>query len=187
VYNHKQKGRNYQMEDILILVNELDEPCGQMEKLKAHQVGALHRAFSVFIFNSKGELLLQQRAKEKYHSSGLWTNTCCSHPRIGEEMGEATHRRLSEEMGITCPTTFAFSFLYNAVMENGLIEHEFDHVYFGNSDEIPVPEKSEVQAWRYISLKDLRHEITESPENFTAWLAISLDKVVEIMEVSTRK
>jgi isopentenyl-diphosphate delta-isomerase len=172
------------MEDILILVNELDEPCGQMEKLKAHQIGALHRAFSVFIFNSKGELLLQQRANEKYHSSGLWTNTCCSHPRIGEKTNEAVDRRLMEEMGMKCATTFAFSFLYHAPMENGLIEHEFDHVYFGYSDDLPLPEESEVRDWKYISLNQLQREIEQSPENFTAWLTICLDKVIEQVAVS---
>ncbi len=167
------------MEDKVILVNETDEPIGQMGKLQAHETGTLHRAFSVFIFNSKGELLLQKRAKEKYHSSELWTNTCCSHPRFGEKTKAAVDRRLMEEMGMKCQTTFAFSFLYRAAMENGLIEHEFDHVYFGYSDEIPSPDKSEVQAWKYVSIKELQEEIIKSPENYTAWLAICLHKVVE--------
>ena len=162
----------------------MDDACGEMEKLQAHQLGALHRAFSVFIFNSKGELLMQQRAKEKYHSSELWTNTCCSHPRLGEETSGAVTRRLMEEMGMKCATTFAFSFLYHAPMENGLIEHEFDHVYFGYSDDLPQPNSAEVQDWKYVSLNKLQLEIKQFPKQFTAWLTICLDKVIEHVAVS---
>lgn len=119
------------MEEV-ILVNEKDEPIGTMEKLEAHQKGALHRAFSVFLFNPKGELLLQRRALHKYHSAGLWTNTCCSHPRPGEETSAAAHRRLKEEMGMEADLRFMTSFQYRSEFENGLTEHEFDHVFIGS-------------------------------------------------------
>ena len=119
------------MKEYLILVDEKDNELGSMEKLQVHEKGLLHRAFSVFIFNTKGELLLQQRASEKYHSPNLWTNTCCSHPRTGEKTTNAVERRLMEEMGMQCDTTFQFQFLYKAYFDNGLIEHELDHVYFG--------------------------------------------------------
>src|SRR6187399_1825004 len=127
------------MEDYLILVDEQDKQYGKLEKQLVHELGLLHRAFSVFIFNKKGELLLQQRADEKYHSAGLWTNTCCSHPRFGEEIKDSVTRRLEEEMGMNCEMEFAFSFIYKSTFENGLTEHEFDHVFFGISDELPVP------------------------------------------------
>ena len=165
------------MNDYLILVDEKDVEWGKLEKLLVHQMGLLHRAFSVFIFNSKGELLLQQRADDKYHSGGLWTNTCCSHPRFGENISWAIERRLIEEMGMRCKTDFAFSFTYKASFANGLIEHEFDHVYFGMSDKLPIPEKSEVQDYRYITLENLEREITSQPEKYTEWLKICLPKV----------
>jgi len=167
------------MDDILILVDEKDNACGKMDKLLVHQLGLLHRAFSVFIFNSKGELLLQQRADGKYHSEGLWTNTCCSHPRFGEELSEAIPRRLMEEMGMNCKTNFAFSFLYKTTFENGLTEHELDHVYFGISDDIPVPASSEVKNWKYISLSELGDNILLHPEHYTEWMKICLPKVKE--------
>ncbi len=164
-------------EEYLILVDENDKQWGKLEKLLTHQLGILHRAFSVFIFNTKGELLLQQRADEKYHSAGLWTNTCCSHPRYGEETNDAVSRRLYEEMRMQSETQFAFSFLYKAAFENGLIEHEFDHVFMGISDEIPAPEKLEVKDWKYINLEDLSNEIILNPEHYTEWLKISLPQV----------
>ncbi len=165
------------MNESLILVNEKDEACGKMEKLAVHQLGLLHRAFSVFIFNSKGELLLQQRAEDKYHSGGLWTNTCCSHPRYGEDTQSSVERRLMEEMGMHCKTNFAFSFMYKTQFENGLIEHEFDHVYIGVSDELPLPTKAEAQNWKYITLANLEQEISQEPKKFTAWLKICLPQV----------
>ncbi len=167
------------MKDNLILVDENDTPWGKMEKQLVHERGLLHRAFSVFIFNSKGELLLQQRAEGKYHSGGLWTNTCCSHPRFGEEISEAIPRRLMEEMGMSCPANFAFSFIYKASFDNGLTEHEFDHVYFGKSDDLPKPEKSEVQNWRYSSLHSLQSDVSSQPEIYTEWMKICLPRVVE--------
>lgn len=164
-------------DDYLILVDDKDQQWGKLEKQLVHQLGLLHRAFSVFIFNSKGELLLQQRADEKYHSGGLWTNTCCSHPRFGEEMKDAIRRRLHEEMSITCETAFAFSFTYKTTFENGLTEHEFDHVYFGITDLLPVPQNSEVKAWRYLDLETLEKEIHQHPENYTEWMKICLPQV----------
>lgn len=165
------------MTDYLILVDKNDKQWGKLEKLLVHELGLLHRAFSVFIFNSKGELLLQQRADDKYHSGGLWTNTCCSHPRFGEEISWAIERRLKEEMGISCKTDFVFSFIYKTQFENGLTEHEFDHVYFGVSDELPIPEKSEVKNWKYISIKNLEADIIIHPERYTAWMKICLPQV----------
>jgi isopentenyl-diphosphate delta-isomerase len=165
------------MNDYLILVDEKDRQWGKLEKLMVHQLGLLHRAFSVFIFNSKGELLLQQRADEKYHSGGLWTNTCCSHPQFGEELSTAIERRLMEEMGMCCKTEFAFSFIYNAEFINGLTEHEFDHVYFGLSDDLPVLEKSEVKNYRYITLENLEQEILNQPELYTEWIKLCLPMV----------
>lgn len=162
----------------LILVDEYDNPIGQAEKMFVHENGLLHRAFSVFIFNSKSELLLQQRSDEKYHSAGLWTNTCCSHPRFGEEMQSAIDRRLMEEMGMKCETEFRFSFVYKTKFNNGLTEHEFDHVYFGKSDINPEPEKTEVQAWKYCSLEDLEKDIITNPELYTEWLKLCLHKII---------
>lgn len=165
------------MNDFLILVDENDKQWGKLEKLLVHQLGLLHRAFSVFIFNSNGELLLQQRADEKYHSGGLWTNTCCSHPQFGEEIPDSIRRRLFEEMGMQCKTKFAFSFLYRANFENGLTEHEFDHVYFGISDTLPMPEKSEVKDWKYMSISSIENDISNRPEAYTEWLKICLPEV----------
>jgi isopentenyl-diphosphate delta-isomerase len=160
------------MIEYLILVDETDSPCGKMEKLEVHQRGLLHRAFSVFILNTKGELLLQQRANHKYHSGGLWTNTCCSHPQYGEETTDAVNRRLQEEMGMCCNASFAFSFMYNVQLENGLIENEFDHVYIGITNEKPVPNPNEVQNWKYISLEELETDLSQNPETYTEWLKI---------------
>ncbi len=161
----------------LILVDEQDKPMGKLEKMLVHQLGLLHRAFSVFIFNKKGDLLIQQRADDKYHSPGLWTNTCCSHPRYGEIMTDAIHRRLHEEMGLQCNTSFTFSFLYKVKFENGLIEHEYDHVYFGVTDNKPFPNRSEVKDWKYISFDHLEKDILKHPEHYTEWLNISFPKV----------
>lgn len=165
------------MNEQVILVDENDVPVGTMAKLEAHQKGLLHRAFSIFIFNSKGELLLQQRALDKYHSAGLWSNTCCSHPMPGESSEEAARRRLKEEMGLVCELKHAFSFLYKANFNNGLTEHEYDHVYFGTSDLLPVINKEEVNSWKYVSLTDLQNQIHESPGLYSAWLKDCLEKV----------
>ncbi|MDY0907321.1 isopentenyl-diphosphate Delta-isomerase [Pedobacter sp. CFBP9032] len=167
------------MEELVILVDTNDSPIGQMEKLEAHQKGELHRAFSIFIFNTKGELLLQQRALDKYHSGGLWTNTCCSHPRPGEDNLAAANRRLKEEMGMKANLTPAFSFTYRAEFESGLIEHEYDHVFFGKSDLLPVINKEEVEQYKYINLDTLKQELLLYPDHYTPWLNICLEKVIE--------
>ncbi|HYK76974.1 MAG TPA: isopentenyl-diphosphate Delta-isomerase [Daejeonella sp.] len=167
------------MNELLILVDENDRELGVSDKLSVHQNGSLHRAFSVFIFNSKGELLLQQRADEKYHSPGLWTNTCCSHPIKGEEIEDTIKRRLQEEMGMQCKTEFQFTFIYKAEFDNGLTEHELDHVYVGFSDDLPAPNSLEVKNCRYINLHLLKQEIALNPQDFSAWLKICLPKVIE--------
>lgn len=158
----------------VILVNEQDEPVGVMDKLEAHEKGLLHRAFSVFIFNSKGELLLQQRALSKYHSPGLWTNTCCSHPRAGEENAEAAHRRLKEEMGFDCELEYKGSLIYKVQFGNGLFEHELDHVFTGVFDGIPQINPDEVASFRWITLQNLKNEIEKDSSYFTHWLQLIL-------------
>ncbi len=163
--------------DQVVLVDENDNPIGTMEKLEAHQKGVLHRAFSVFIFNSKGEMLIHQRALGKYHSGGLWTNTCCSHPRPHEDTEAAANRRLSEEMGMQAPLKHSFSFVYKSAFVNNLTEHEFDHVFTGTTDAAPVPNPSEVMDWRYVTLKLLDREIENNPEQFTTWFRICYPKV----------
>lgn len=161
----------------VVLVDEKDTQIGIMEKMAAHIVPRLHRAFSIFIFNSKGELLLQQRALSKYHSPGLWTNTCCSHPRQGETLKEATARRLQEEMGMTCDMHEVFTFIYKAPVGLGLIEHEFDHVWFGQSDTTPIINTDEVESWKYMSLDDIADDMKVHPESYTEWFKISFDKI----------
>lgn len=173
--------------EYVILVNELDIETGEMEKLTVHQMGLLHRAFSVFIFNSNSELLLQQRADGKYHSPGLWTNTCCSHPKPGESTLNACKRRLMEEMGMGCDLEFQFSFIYKFQFANGLTEHEFDHVFFGRTDDLPEMNLTEVKNWRYINLSDLENEITIHPENYTAWLKICMPKIKEQLPTNSDK
>jgi isopentenyl-diphosphate Delta-isomerase len=165
------------MEQHLVLVDENDKECGKMEKLKAHQLGLLHRAFSVFIFNTKGELLLQQRADCKYHSPALWTNTCCSHPEFGETIEQAIERRLMEEMGMECATEFVFSFKYKVAFDNGLIENEFDHVHFGVSNKLPIPNNSEVKNWKYVNLIQLEKDILQNPNQYTEWMKICFPEV----------
>jgi isopentenyl-diphosphate Delta-isomerase len=170
------------MQELLILVDEKDNQLGTMEKLEVHKKGLLHRAFSVFIFNSEGKFLLQQRADEKYHSPGLWSNTCCSHPLSGETVANAVKRRLGQEMGMQTETTFQFSFIYKKEFDNGLTEYEFDHVYFGKSDELPHPDPAEVKNWKYISLPDLKDDILQNPDNYTEWLKICFEKVLEHLQ-----
>ena len=164
--------------ELIILVDENDNEIGLKEKLAAHEEGLLHRAFSVFIFNSNNELLLQQRAAEKYHSAGLWSNTCCSHPNSLENISETVSRRLHEEMGIYAEAEFKFKFIYFATLENGLKEYEMDHVFFGRSDEKPIPDPAEVQNWKYVSLEKLNDEIIFNPEQYSAWLKLCLPQVI---------
>jgi isopentenyl-diphosphate delta-isomerase len=161
----------------VILVDEQDTPVGTMEKLEAHQKGLLHRAFSVFAFNGRGELLLQRRAPHKYHSAGLWTNTCCSHPSPGEETEAAAHRRLQEEMGFDCPLQHVGSLTYRTEFDNGLTEHEFDHVFTGRFDGEPALNLDEADASRWISKHDLHAELSAHPEHFTYWFRLAIEDV----------
>jgi len=163
------------MDDALILVDAEDRVVGTASKLDAHRSGALHRAFSVFVFDAQDTLLLQQRARGKYHSGGLWTNTCCGHPRPTEDTPEAAGRRLREEMGLACALHAAGSFRYHAQLDHGLVEHELDHVFVGRSDRDPVPDPNEVAGWRRVSIAELRDELRRFPERFTAWFAPSLE------------
>jgi isopentenyl-diphosphate delta-isomerase len=167
------------MTEQVILVDNKDLPIGKMDKMEAHEKGLLHRAFSVFIFNSKNELLLQQRAKSKYHSGGLWTNTCCSHPRWDEENLAAAKRRLNEEMGLSCDLSYGFNFTYKADFSDGLIEHELDHVFFGSTDELPSINLEEVEGYKYMDLDTLKKDIIEHPDLYTPWLKICLEMVIE--------
>ncbi len=164
------------LEELVILVNEKDEQIGLMPKLEAHEKALLHRAFSVFIFNEKNELMLQQRAMDKYHSPGLWTNTCCSHQRDGESNIEAGKRRLQEEMGFTTDLKETISFIYKAPFDNGLTEHEFDHILVGNYNGIPQINKEEVAQWMWMPLDDVKRDITENPSKYTEWFKIIFDK-----------
>ncbi|MBK8226197.1 MAG: isopentenyl-diphosphate Delta-isomerase [Flavobacteriales bacterium] len=157
-------------EDQVVLVNERDEAIGTMGKLRAHQEGALHRAFSVFLFDDQGRLLLQRRSPGKYHSAGLWTNTCCSHPRPGEPVAVAARRRLVEEMGISVEVEHRFSFLYKARFDNGLHEHELDHVFFGSFSGRPNPAADEADGWDYLHPDRLGADLEAHPERYTVWL-----------------
>lgn len=165
------------MKEEVILVNEADEQIGVMEKMEAHEKGLLHRAFSVFIFNTKGEMLLQQRALNKYHSGGLWTNACCSHPRPGEDTLQAAQRRLMEEMGIKTPLTFKTSFTYKTAFENGLTEHEFDHVFIGTFNEEPHINNNEVNSYCWKSVESTKNSVKQMPDIYTSWFKIALEKV----------
>ncbi|MCM5527610.1 isopentenyl-diphosphate Delta-isomerase [Parasegetibacter sp. NRK P23] len=165
----------------IVLVNERDEQTGTMEKMEAHRQALLHRAFSVFIFNNNGELLLQQRAPGKYHSGGLWTNTCCSHPEPGESVEMAAERRLKEEMGFSVKLDKAFDFIYKAPFDNGLTEHEFDHVFVGNYDGEVHPDPNEVSAIRYASLEAIEEALKQDPAAYTAWFHIAFPKLLEWM------
>lgn len=167
------------MTENVILVDDHDNQIGIMPKMEAHVKGRLHRAFSIFIFNTKGELLLQQRAFDKYHSGGKWTNTCCSHPRSGEKTINAAHRRLMEEMGMECNIYHTFSFQYQAEVMEGIIENEFDHVFFGISDQPPVINPLEVASYRYTGMNTLLEEINSHPDKYTAWLKICFNQVME--------
>ena len=167
------------MKEEVILVDANDNAIGKSEKHAAHLSGQLHRAFSVFIFDDKGRLLLQKRANSKYHSAGLWTNTCCGHPRPGEDLKGAATRRLKEEMGLNCELEEVFLFSYYAELENKMIENEIDHVFFGISNEKPIPDALEASDWKYENCKELAGQIKEQPQNFTAWFALCFDKMME--------
>lgn len=156
----------------IILVDKKDREIGSDSKLKIHKLGLLHRSFSIFIFNSRGELLIQKRALNKYHSGGLWSNSCCSHQNLDESLSEAIHRRLKEEMGIDCVLKESFTFLYNVKLKNGLIEHELDHVFVGFSDEKPKINHKEVSDFKYVSVKEVKKDIKINPDMYTEWFKI---------------
>ncbi len=164
-------------QEYVILVDEQDHELGLMEKMQAHHEGKLHRALSVFVFNSKKEMLLQKRANSKYHSPGLWTNTCCSHPRKNETVESAANRRLQEEMGMGCELNYRFNFIYKAQLENNLIEHELDYVYTGYSDALPVPNPEEVSAYRYASIEEIEKDIKLNQQNYTVWFTLIFERV----------
>jgi len=159
----------------VILVDERDEEVGTMEKLEAHRRGLLHRAFSILLFNSQGQVLLQKRSRNKYHSGGLWTNTCCSHPLPGETMEHATRRKLKQEMGIDLHTDFAYKFIYRAELDHGLTEHECDHVFTGHFDGTPEINTDEVEDWKYADLHMLREDAQQHPDRYTHWFRLMLN------------
>lgn len=161
----------------VILVDENDHPVGVMEKMEAHRLAALHRAVSVFITNSKGDWILQRRAFNKYHSNGLWANTCCSHPYPGESSLEAAHRRLKEEMGIECQLNEIFSFIYREPLDNDLSEHELDHIFVGVSDDFPEMNKDEVVEWKAISFSELHADMISNPDAYTVWFRKLYERV----------
>ena len=186
-YFEKHKTRNTKRQNTIMIENEVilvdvnDNPIGTMEKMEAHEKAVLHRAISVFIVNSQGEWLLQQRTLDKYHSKGLWTNTSCSHPYPGESSLDAANRRLTEEMGLKAELTELFSFTYKQELENNLTEHEYDHVFYGISDELPQPNPNEVMDYEYISFTEMKKNVEQHPENYTAWFKLIYERVGEII------
>lgn len=170
-------------EEMVVLVNENDEKVGLMPKMEAHEKGVLHRAFSVFVLNGKNEVMLQQRALGKYHSPGLWTNTCCSHQRDGESTIEAGKRRLMEEMGFSCPLKETTSFIYKAPFDNGLTEHELDHILVGNYEGKVQINPDEVASWKWMPLEEVKLDIEKNPNLYTAWFKIIFDEFYEHLSV----
>ncbi|MGY6561965.1 MAG: isopentenyl-diphosphate Delta-isomerase [Luteibaculaceae bacterium] len=171
--------------DYVVLVDDYDNEVGTMEKLEAHEKGLLHRAFSLFIFNTNGEMLLQQRAATKYHSPNLWTNACCSHPRPKENLISAIKRRTLEEINLSVEPEFKFTFIYKADFDNGLMEYELDHVYFAITDKLPIANPNEVQGFRYATVEQIAAELKENPEQFTAWFKICFLKVKSAVDTKT--
>jgi len=163
----------------VILVNEQDEETGVMEKMEVHEKALLHRAFSVFIFNDKGEMLLQQRAAKKYHSPYLWSNACCSHPRPGEQTLMAAQRRLNEELGFETTLYPTFQFIYKVPFDNGLTEHEYDHVYTGTYNGIIQPNKNEVLDYCFKTMDDIHYSLQSHPHKYTAWFIIAFPRVAD--------
>ncbi|WP_067148762.1 isopentenyl-diphosphate Delta-isomerase [Pseudotamlana agarivorans] len=172
-------------EEKVILVNEKDEKIGLMPKMEAHEKALLHRAFSVFVFNDKNELMLQQRALDKYHSPGLWTNTCCSHQRDGESNLDAGRRRLQEEMGFEVPLEESISFMYKAPFDNGLTEHEYDHIMLGTYNGEPNINPDEVASWKWMPLEAVKEDIEKQPEIYTAWFKVIFDKFYDSIKLNT--
>tara|TARA_B110000483_G_C18193454_1_gene541980 strand:+ start:986 stop:1498 length:513 start_codon:yes stop_codon:yes gene_type:complete len=165
------------MVDYVVLVNKKDQEIGTMEKMEAHQKGLLHRAFSVFILNSKGEMLIHRRALGKYHSPGLWTNTCCSHPRPNETVLDAANRRLDEEMGMGESLSEVVSFVYHHKFDNGLVEHEFDHILTGISDALPSINEDEVDSYKYMGIEELEQSMKQNPDDYSIWFKLAYPKL----------
>ncbi len=174
------------MSDNIILVDERDREIGKGAKLAVHQAGQLHRAFSILVFNGKGELLLQQRAKNKYHSGGLWANTCCSHPRVGESLDIATHRRLQEEMGFDCEIKETFSFIYKVKLDKGLTEHEYDHVFVSYYDGEIRPNPDEVADYKWLSVENIKKDINLNPDIYAPWFKIIIKEFEPAAERGSR-
>lgn len=170
--------------EFVILVDRNDRPIGTAEKLEAHRKALLHRACSVVLFNSSGDILLQQRNSEKYHSGGLWSNACCTHPRPGETATNAARRRLREEIGIEAELDYLFSFVYRAELDGGLVEHEYDYVYIGQTDEQPCPNAAEVQNWRWVTPARLARDMEERPERYTRWFVPLFARLREVAPYS---
>ena len=170
------------MSENVILVDKNDKEIGVKEKIQAHEDADLHRAFSVYIFNSKVELMMQKRASDKYHNGGLWSNTCCSHPRPNEDTKDAAERRLDEEMGFTVPLREIETFIYKADFSNGLTEHEYLHVFTGSHDDNPVPDKKEIGDWKWMNTEDLKKDMKKNQDNYTHWFRISIDKVISAIQ-----
>ena len=158
----------------VILVDENDNEIGSMEKIEAHEKALLHRAFSIFVFNDAGQMMLQRRALSKYHSPGLWTNTCCSHPRPGESLEDASSRRIVEEMGFSCSMKEIFNFIYKAAFDHGLTEHELDHVFMADYNGIPEINPDEVAEWKWVNTDELLKDVKLNPDEYTVWFKIAL-------------
>ena len=173
------------IEEKVILVDTNDEPLGLMNKMEAHEQALLHRAFSVFVLNDKNEIMLQQRASHKYHSPLLWTNTCCSHQRAGESNIQAGKRRLEEEMGFKTDLKELFHFIYKAPFDNGLTEHELDHVMIGYSNQEPKINPEEVESWKWMKIEDIKNDMEIHPEIYTVWFKIIFDKFYHYLESHT--
>ncbi len=169
-------------EEKVILVNEQDEPIGLMPKMEAHEKACLHRAFSVFVLNNNNEIMLQQRAAKKYHSPLLWTNTTCSHQRNGETNIQAGTRRLQEEMGFTTQLKELFSFIYKAPFDNGLTEHELDHVMIGYYNDAPLINTDEAESWKWMAIEDVKDDMQADPESYTVWFRIIFDEFYHFLE-----
>ncbi|MFY1613044.1 isopentenyl-diphosphate Delta-isomerase [Macellibacteroides fermentans] len=170
---------------MVILVDENDNPIGTMPKMEAHEKAMLHRAFSVFILNANDEVLLQQRANDKYHSAGLWTNTCCSHPHPGEDTLGAARRRLKEEMGMEADLQFVFKFMYKAPFDNLLTEHEIDHVFIGKTDQLPIINPEEVASYKYMKPEEIKLDMEQNPQSYTVWFRIIFNEFYK--EIFTHK
>ncbi len=176
------------MEEKVIVVDENDNEIGIGEKIKTHKEGKLHRAFSIFVFNSESKLLIQKRAKTKYHSGGLWANTCCSHPRPKEPIEKAVHRKLKQEMGFDCKLKEITTFIYKVKFDNSLFEHEYDHIFVGKSDETPKPNSEEAENYKWIDIEELEKDMQENPAKYTYWLKAAINKTaLEDLEQSATR